>query len=288
MLKKIVGYLASARTGMFATMALAGCLTVLSAPAAYASSALKEEFAPFDDCPVSTASVCEYATTTAGEFVIARKTVPITKTIVLQGGLATESYAQQPLLAPAEGEALAKVPMTVPGGLVGIGELGGEVTATAELAGPPSSIAVDRSNFVEFSGTAVTLPLKVHLENATLGEDCYLGSDSEPIVLHLTTGVTSPPAPAEPIKGTHSIISDKAKGKIRYIEQDTLVDNDFAVPGASGCGGELSPLVDALVDADVGVPSPAGENTAIMSGSLEETAAAYAAKYKPKPKKTRA
>jgi hypothetical protein len=45
-----------------------------------------------------------------------------------------------------------------------------------------------------------------------------------------------------------------------------------------------SAAIDLAVDADFGLPSPAGSNAAIMNGSLEETAAEYAAKYKPKSK----
>lgn len=76
-----------------------------------------------------------------------------------------------------------------------------------------------------------------------------------------------------------------AKGKIVIAKGDTLVDNDFAVPGASGCGGSTAALIDPIVDLDVGIPSAAGANTAIMKGTLQETTAAYALKYKPKHKK---
>jgi hypothetical protein len=44
--------------------------------------------------------------------------------------------------------------------------------------------------------------VKVRLENPFLGSECYVGSNSSPVVLNLTTGTTSPPAPNKPIKGT--------------------------------------------------------------------------------------
>ena len=134
------------------------------------------------------------APTTGGEFVLGHKTVAIEKPVLLQGGLGTTEFGAQPLIAAVGGEPLSKTPETVPGGLVGIAGLGGEVTATAELAGPPSSAIVSKANLVTFKGAAVTLPLKVKLSNETLGEECYIGSDAEPIVLHLTTGETAPPA----------------------------------------------------------------------------------------------
>jgi hypothetical protein len=277
------------RRRLVLAMALAAPLAAFgAAPAALASLKLKEEFLPFADCPLASASVCLVSTTTGGEFVIDHKTVPIEVPVTLQGGLAGESLYEQPLLAAADGDTLSKTPLTVPGGLAGIGGLGGEVTATAELAGPPSSVIIDRWNLIGEKTPAVTLPIKVKLSNEVLGEDCYIGSEAEPIVLHLTTGTTSPPAPAEPIKGSvGNRQAGRAKGKIRYIEGASLVDNDFAVPGASGCGGELSPLIDVVLDLDVGIPAPAGENTAIMDGTLEETSEAYAAKYLPKPKKAK-
>ena len=280
------------RRRLVLAMALVASLGTLGAASpALAASKLKEEFLPFADCPVTTAAVCLVAYTTSGEFVIDHKTVPIDKTVTLQGGLPTESYYEQSLLGAAEGgDTLSKTPLTVPGGLAGIEGLeavGGEVTATAELAGPPSSVIVDRAALLARKGSAVTLPIKVKLSNESLGEECYVGSDSEPIVLHLTTGMTSPPAPAEPITGSLAKIEGGAKGKIRRIPSASLVDNDFAVPGASGCGGSLSPVIDLILDADVGIPASAGESTAIMNGSLEETAAEWAAKYKPKQKKTK-
>ena len=73
--------------------------------------------------------------------------------------------------------------------------IGGEVTATAELVGPVSEVQISQFGIVApvIGGPAVIIPLKVHLSNELLGEVCYIGSDSEPIVLHLTTGNTTLP-----------------------------------------------------------------------------------------------
>jgi hypothetical protein len=274
------------RWAMAIASAIALLLTAASAASpALASSKLKEEFVPFVHCPLATASACLVSTTTSGEFVLGNKTVAIEKPVILQGGLATESLYEQPLLAAVGADTLSATPQTVPGGLVGIAGLGGEVTATAELAGPPSSVIVDRWNLIGRKTSAVTLPLKIKLSNEVLGEECYIGSESEPILLHLTTGTTSPPAPAESISGSVSVPSGKAKGRIRYIESAVLVDNDFAVPGASGCGGALSAVIDPIVDLDVGIPASAGSSKVIMDSTLEETPEALAAKYLPKEKK---
>jgi hypothetical protein len=271
--------------GALAIAAAVALASMGAAPSALASSAVKEEFAPFADCPVESAAVCVLATTTGGEFVLGRKAVTIDKTITLQGGLASHAVTAQPLIGAADGNTLSHTPLTVPGGLVGIEGLGGEVTATAELAGPPSSVIISEAGFVFGQEPAVTLPLKVKLSNEVLGEDCYIGSDAEPIVLHLTTGTTSPPSPTQPIKGSKGTFAGEDKNRIGTFQNTSLVDNDFAVPGASGCGGELSPLVDLAVDADVGLPASAGQSTAIMNGTLAETSAELAKKYLPKQKK---
>jgi hypothetical protein len=254
-----------------------------SASPALALSKNKELFARFADCPIHTATVCVVSYTTGGEFVIGNKAVPIEKTVTLQGGLETTSLDEQPLVAANNRPTLSLTPLTVPGGLLGIAGLGGEVTATAELAAPVSSVSVDRKAIV-FREPSVTLPLKVKLSNPILGEECYIGSDSEPIVLHLTSGTTGPPAPFKPISGSTGLEQGLDKGKIGYIEA-TIVDNDFAVPGAHGCGGALSPIVDLAVDADVGIPAVAGKSSAIMKSTLYETKAEYAEKYIPKEKK---
>jgi hypothetical protein len=275
------------RAALVVAVALAASVAALStATSALATSAFKEEFAPFTNCPVETAKVCLVATTTGGEFKLDLKTTKIEHPVVLQGGLPSESFTDQSLLAPTSGEALSKTPQEVPGGLTGLSTvIGGPVFATAELAGSPSGITINKGNLLSLSGTAVTLPIKVKLDNEILGSSCYIGSDSEPIVLHLTTGTTSPSLPNQPISGSRGTLEGAGKGKIVKIKGNSLVDNNFAVPGANGCGG--TPLIDLVVDAGVGIPAPAGFNTAIMNGELEETAAVWAAKYKPKVKKTK-
>lgn len=279
-------HLRARRGALITTLALTAPVALLAtAASAFGVSVLKQEFAPFANCPVETAAICTIATTTSGEFKLDLKTTKIEHPVVLQGGLPSEAFGDQPLIAPTSGEALSKVAQEVPGGLTGLSEaIGGPVTATAELAGPVSGVLINKGNLLSLSGTAVTLPIKIKLDNELLGANCYIGSDSEPIVLHLTTGTTSPSLPNQPITGSRGTLEGAGKGKIVKIKGNSLVDNNFAVPGANGCGS--SPLLfDALVDAGVGLPAPAGFNTAIMNGELEETAAVWAAKYKPKAKK---
>jgi hypothetical protein len=286
----LIGRVGGARRRTLSLLVGVVALLALAAAASSASalSLIKQEFLPFAHCPVTEATQCVDSHVTGGEFKIDLKTVPIENVdIELQGGLESDTFKPLPLIAAVGAPTLSETPLVVPGGLAGIGGIGGEVTATAELAEPVSSILVEKGHLLNVEGTAVVLPIKVKLSNEILGNECYIGSDAEPIILNLTTGTTAPPFPGTPISGFHSSPEGavKAKGKITKIKEVTLVDNTFAVPGATGCGGSLSPVVDLAVDADIGLPAPAGLNTAIMKGSFEETTSEFEIRYKAKPKK---
>lgn len=253
------------------------------------------EYAEFANCPYNTSGVvaCIVAKTESGEFVVGKKTVPISKTITLQGG------ARQPneegtseFVAATNGESLSKTPQSVPGGLAGLVECDKisnfverilceatfengvtGVNATTEIAGSASNIRLNTGHLVSEEGTALKLPVKVHLENPFLGSECYVGSNSSPINLELTTGTTSPPAPNKPIKGSSGEITTNPAGTIVTVKKNVLVNNSFPAPGVSGCGGLLSALIDPIVDSELGVPSAAGHNTAILKGTFRSAEA---------------
>jgi hypothetical protein len=153
------------------------------------------------------------------------------------------------------------------------------VTATAELAAPASSIGLSEPALFEpvlseaFGIPALQLPVKVKLTNPLLGEKCYIGSEAEPIVLKLITGKTKPPKPNEPITGAPGTIESNEEGTILTISHNKLVDNSFAAPGVNGCGGSFSGQIDPLVNKALGLPSPAGTNTAILEGTLKQAGA---------------
>ena len=242
-------------------------LLLVCAAGASAKTTPNPEYLPFKECPARTKGVifCLVATTTGGEVKLGSKAVPIEHPIVLQGGVANKSEN----LVPATGQTFISPPQTVPGGLVGIEGLGGEVTARTELAAPATAVVVNEANTVDESGIAVRLPLKVHLENPALGSSCYVGSEADPIVLQLTTGTTKPPAPNTPIKGSKGNLTFREGGNIIALTDVSLVDNAFAAPEATGCGGLLSLVLNPLVNAIIGLPSAAGNNTAILDGSIE-------------------
>jgi hypothetical protein len=139
------------------------------------------------------------------------------------------------------------------------------VTATTELVGKAQLSADDTLLGV---GTALELPVRVHLENTFMGSGCYIGSASKPVTVDFTTGTTSPPAPNKPITGAPGEVSFGSEGVLR-ITKNSLVNNSFAAPKAEGCGGILSFLIDEAVDAELELPSSSGHNTAILDGGQE-------------------
>jgi hypothetical protein len=253
------------RAAVAAALVVAACLGT----AGSASANIRAELQRFAECPFDNPNVggCLYSATNSGEFVVGNGKVPISRTIILQAGIAGAGL----LVPPEHGDMVSKTPLPIPGGLVGI-ELPGnftEVTATAELAG------------TAFYHTSIELPLKVKLDNPlnlVLGSNCYIGSEAEPISLHLTYEKTNPPPPNEPISGNVKL---EERGPIAVLT-GTLVDNAFAAPGANGCT-VLPPVGDLAVDTKEGLPAAAGHNTAIMTGVTELANAAFVKNVLPTP-----
>ncbi len=252
----------------------------------------KGEYAPFADCPLSNSATesCLYAKTESGEFKIAKETVPIINTITLQGGLHNTETGQT-FIGAEDGNTLSKTPQKVPGGLAGLvkcpeienfierilcegffenGLTG--VNATTELAAPATSIGISVENLLGGSGIALSLPVKVHLENPLLGSSCYIGSNSKPINIELTTGTTSPPPPNKPITGSIGELEFNKTFTIVTIKKNALVNNSFAAPKVEGCG--VFGILNGLVNSKLGLPSAAGNNTAILKGTLKTAEAA--------------
>jgi hypothetical protein len=254
------------------------------------------EYVNFSDCPLKNTSIlaCVFAQTTSGEFKIGTSEVPLTKPTVLQGGLIVNNETgADTFVNPEDGNTLSKTPQTVPGGLLKIVAPTGwpeilqvifnefinkgitGVTATTELVG---GVSISLQNQLGAEGTALTLPVRVHLENAFLGNSCYIGSKANPVTVQFTTGTTSPPPPNSPIKGNVGELEFKAEGNIIVLKKNSLVNNSFSAPVAEGCGSQIlfglfTGIIDSAVDSQLGLPSAAGHNTAILNGNQEIGAA---------------
>ncbi len=259
-----------------------------------ASAKLVGNYTKFAQCPFANTEVkkCIYSTTNSGEVVLGKKTVPIEKAVVLQGGYGKiEETGFSKFYAASNGITLSKASQNVPGGLVGIvpeasspplvkalikfffeNKLTG-LTSTLELAKPASEIRVSENNLAGELGAALKLPVMLHLENPFLGKSCFVGSSSSPIIWELTTGETTPPLPNKSIKGTAGEIEFLEEGRILEAKGAKLVDNAWSAPGASGCGGILGFLVNPIINGQLGTTT-AGHNTAILNNTIFVGAAA--------------
>jgi hypothetical protein len=278
----------------------AAALVALFALVSSAAAEPKGIFNKYKDCPteVPGLAICTYGLTTSGEFSLGSTKVPINKTITLQGGgihTGGPNFNEYFLLPAKDGNSLSKTELNVPGGLLDIvncEEIKGKgffesieraackaifenkttgVTATTELVATATNPAIlNLTAMIEEKGTAITLPVRVHLKNPLLGEGCYIGSESSPVQLHLTDGTTSPPEPNKPIKGKLGTPVSEVEKEFESvaITNNTLVDNSYSAPVSEGCGGFFSFLVGPIINSKIGLPSAAGHNTAILSGTL--------------------
>jgi hypothetical protein len=253
---------------VLAAILSAALVPLLLMPTAALAGKPKGEYAVFNDCPLSTAGVtqCVYAQFSGGELALGSLKVPIAHTITLQGGLivagATETFVNT-----TEGQTLSPIAQEVPGGLLGLPGHGSENSAFSiamELAG---SVSLSRGNLAGETGTALKLPVKVHLKNVFLGEACFIGTATSPVVLNLTTGVTSPPKPNLPIHGSAGEHESKEGGNLVVYKNDAFVENAFSSPTPKGCGGIEESLIVPVLDSKYGWPSAAGHNTAILKGT---------------------
>jgi hypothetical protein len=262
-------------------------------------------FKNFTLCPLKNTKVrqCLYSDTTkgpgGGKVILGKQTVPIENPISLQGGVYLNLETEEDEFVNAEGgPTLSNSPENVPGGLLEIfapeflpeplkfffeeyiinkGPTG--VTATTEVVG---AVKLNESNLIDGNGVALTLPVRVHLNNSFLGSECYIGSSAHPITFNLTTGTTSPPEPNKPISGKVGTIVFSEENNLLRITENSLVDNAFSAPAAEKCvnyvpwwlGGELIEyLANKVVDEKIGLPSAAGHNTAILNGVVEKATA---------------
>jgi hypothetical protein len=279
------------------TLIIVMALMVPLAGLGAASPALAKEptgdFAIFKQCPRFTTSVgiCVYSQITGGVMTLNELTVPFVNAVTFQLGIMVTETGGEKIVGALNGETLSPTPQPVPGGLsslINCNEIKGEgflgrarrrvckavlenswftkVNATTELARPAGEMYINRNNEANSEGTALTMPVRIHLENPLLGRRCYIGSSADPIVFNFTTGTTSPPPPNEPIGGNFGYAT--ARDEFRFIELTghTQVDNAFSAPEATGCGGAFSSFIDPLINSKIGLPSPAGYNTIIHSG----------------------
>jgi hypothetical protein len=269
------------------------CLPALGAVTALAvivpggiarATTLNGDWAPFNRCPVSDPSMlaadgvnvfdeCIASESLSGTMTMGNQTVTLGESNLQLGVLVNTGTGTETAVAPADG-AITAAPVTIPGGLLGlmcpsdillISQLCGEitdstlntVTATIEPAGAPDNLSTGAA--LGHKHPIVSIPVKIQLSNPILGSDCFIGSDSDPIVLN-------PHNTAAPTGTTDFFDPDGTPDPNGVFTAVTLTgadqqDSTFAVPGATGCGPVLlSGLVDLVLNQKEGLPSPSGDN----------------------------
>lgn len=219
-------------------------------------------------CPVATPDLvgCTVVKTTDGSIAANGNRLPLGGSITIEGGdVQDPDTGRITFVPPTSGDALTATPVTVPGGLFGT-DLPynlNTVKATVQQVGPVT---------VNYFNSNITAAVRIKFTNPLLGNHCYIGSAAEPITLNLTTDVTDPPAPNQPIVGNPGSFTS-APGFPIVISGVTQVDNAFAVPAATGCGIVAQSQVTAAINENLGLPSAAGTNDASLTDNVYITGA---------------
>lgn len=247
---------------------------LLLVPAAQAATP-NPGFTQFAGCPSSEenpkSEICTRTAITGGYFQMGSKNVPINNPITIVAGT---NEAFEGFYTNSKG-GMSKSPQVVPGGVIGLtgltwlleffGVNALSLYATTELAGTP-----DLNPFAE----PIEIPIKVHLTtpSGVLGNNCYVGSNTNPIKLNLITGTTNPPAPNKPITGKAPKLEFLPSGIILF-DNGTFVDNSFSAPGASGCVltlfGFIPVSLNSIVNTMSGLPAAAGTNATAQNFDIE-------------------
>lgn len=225
----------------------------------------------FSECPVhafvaahSPVNACVVGATNEGEFKIGKLYITFHGPGKLQGAfddnLATPNWADA-----LDGQSFSAPPQLLPEPVLALlGNPSGvtapsdsEVTAVASQAGPITfSLSADGG-----LGATLVLPIKFHMENPLLGSRCFIGTDSSPVVLTLTTGTSGT------LTGNLGSLSVYDHGNILQTNGSEVVDGQFRVPGASGCGS--GDVWDSAIDASSALPSGPGHNAVTLYGGFD-------------------
>jgi hypothetical protein len=96
--------------------------------------------------------------------------------------------------------------------------------------------------------------------NPLLGPNCYIGTDSDPITLNLTTATSGA------LTGTLGTLVSNNNGETLQTIGTEVVDGTFSTPAATGCGTDG--VWDSAIDTTGNLPSASGANEAILYGNF--------------------
>ncbi|OLT14273.1 hypothetical protein BJF79_19225 [Actinomadura sp. CNU-125] len=234
----------------------------LVAPAAPAVA--DEEAIPefsFEDCPALPEGAdplfwgCTVAEITGGRLKLGGIDQEIEQpiTMVYANGFDVHTFEQTVIWQSLESE-----PLRVEGGILGIP--GSDFLPIMQIHAQPQIAGELELNPDQGASRVRMRPhMKISVQNPLLGDSCTIGTDENPITIDLGDAPTDPPPPNEPISGTPFEVVQTTPF---VVNKTTMVDNAFAVPKSSNCG----PFgwFNGIVDWQAGLPSAAGNNTAVF------------------------
>ncbi|MEV6104136.1 hypothetical protein AB0M28_05380 [Streptomyces sp. NPDC051940] len=286
-----------ARMSLVATLGASAAFLAIGAPPANAAT-LNGLWSPFSRCPVDNAAMlaadgvnatglCVSSSSGSGSIKLG-STVVATGATDLQIGVVRKSDGTTQVVAPAGGALIADT-ATVPGGLLGLmcpsdiplvsaicdgitnGTLN-RIDATVESVGAPRDFSL--ANGVSSGKPIVTIPVRIHLENPFLSDNCYIGTTSNPVLL-TPANLTQPAFRTQRFDGNGTLNLETPFPDMSRIDATgaNQGDSNFAVPGASGCG--LLGLIDLAVNAKTGLPSASGNNSLVMNSASTYVSSLY-------------
>ncbi|WP_151774647.1 hypothetical protein [Streptomyces abyssomicinicus] len=257
------------RTLGAAAAGVAALLALQTTPAGAAEVTMAEPYTGMDTCPVGSALLtqadnrqvgCVHTTIGSGSFSIGDYTVPVGSPMEIDFGFRwsaagprADTGTSRPNIydtAPAT-DGLLEAPVTE-APLPGLSNFWPGVTSADVKVEP----AGDIKNFTPLAAGSqypiFELPIKLKIEHPLLGPKCYVGTNSNPIVLQAI-------APNRPQLSQVLDPNGHPTVTLRMLDGQ-LTDSDFAIPGASRCGllalGESNWIVNSLFD----LPSASGNS----------------------------
>lgn len=274
-----------ARVGLLASFtALAAVASVSSATAATATT-LNGNWAPFSRCPVDAPAMlaadgavdtatCVASHSESGSIKLGNTVVPVGASD-LQLGVVTHPNGGTSIVSP-KGGALVADSAKVPGGLLGL-MCPSDVPVITGICNTLTDVSLNRvtatiesvnnpTDFKLLAGTTtgqpiVTLPVRIHLENPLLGDKCYIGSSSDPILLK-PQNLTRPTVSTAKFAGDGTTDATGPMGRINLLGANQT-DTTYAVPGTNGCG--LLGALNWAVNLKTGLPSASGNNNVTLN-----------------------
>ena len=221
----------------------AGAVLAFAAPMASAQDPVDNSVPGAAVCP-ATAESCVSVVVQSGTFDNNGFNLPIGKGDMIIAAEAGSGEGESTVLLPRDDghNGVYSKPLTVPGGVLGIdlpfGNLFGLAAVTAEV----EATAAPTLNGI-ITDMDLSIPVRMKINNAFLGDNCYLGSAAAPVNLRL--------APDPSVVPTYTVLPSTAL-KVSPVGNEAT---GFALPAASGCGpfGVLSPTAMASTSMPVWV-----------------------------------